>query len=128
MGSYENYAKRFESAPWQPKEQRTVMENTPEGSGPVERLELPEHMSTEPPQQYIAKGQTSFQQSGFIIPPNVDGPVLNHMRVALCTSANTVDRRRSYENLVRMRDAGDESAKAALDAMVGLVIKIGDKC
>jgi hypothetical protein len=102
--------------PWKPKEQRTVMANPPEGLT-VTRDQMPERIASELPQQYIAKGQTSFQQSGFLIPPGVSGPVLNHMRVALCTSANTVDRRRSYENLVRMRDAGDESAKAALEAM-----------
>ena len=90
---------------------------------PVIRIDHQEFGSTEPPQQYIAKGQTSFQQSGFLIPPNVDGPVLNHMRVVMCTSANTVERRRSLAQLRTMRDAGDENAKAALDAMVGLVIE-----
>jgi hypothetical protein len=90
------------------------------GDLPVQRVEVPEHFSTELPQQYLPKGSTSFQQTGFLIPPNVDGAVLNHMRVAMCTSAVVVDRQRSLDQLRRMCAAGDEQAKSALDAMRGL--------
>ena len=95
---------------------------TAQGDIPVERIPMSESFSSELPQQYIAKGQTSFQQSSFLIPPNVDGAVLNHMRVAMATSANAVDRQRSLDQLRRMCAAGDEQAKAALEAMSGLVI------
>jgi len=78
---------------------------------------------SEMPEQYQPKGSTSFQQAGFLIPPNVDGPVLNHMRVAMCTSEESVSRQRSLAQLRRMCAAGDTMAKAALDAMVGLVIE-----
>jgi hypothetical protein len=92
------------------------------------RVPMPEHFSSEPDNTvfYIPKsvqGQTSFQKTGFVIPQNVDGPVLNHMRVALCTSAIPADRQRSLDQLRRMCAAGDERAQAALDAMNGLVIE-----
>ena len=85
---------------------------------------MPEHFATEPSNVhlYIPKGQidtTSTQKTRFNLPPNVHGPVRNHAVVALTTSANILDRRRSYEQLIRMSDARDEMATAALEAMSG---------
>lgn len=120
MGSYENYAKRFESAPWKPKEQRTVMANPPEGLT-VTRDQMPERIVTEPSNVHLSipKGQIdipSMQKTRFVLPYVEDGAVLNHARVALTTSANKTDRERSYAQLKRMAAAGNESAVTMLAA------------
>jgi hypothetical protein len=45
------------------------------------------------------------------------------MVVILTTSANIVDRRRSWEQLHRMADAGDEQAQAVLEALQGFTLE-----
>jgi hypothetical protein len=92
------------------------------------RVPMPEHFASEEDAThlYIPKalqGQTSFQQSGFLIPPNVDGAVLNHMRVVMCASAIPTERRRSFDQLKRMADDGDSRAASALEALSGLEIE-----
>jgi hypothetical protein len=95
----------------------------------VTRTPMREHFATEPDNThlYIPKGQTdttSMQKTRFQIPAEIYGPVHNHAVVALTTSANIVDRRRSYDQLIRMSDAGDEMAAIALSAIRGLVIEL----
>ena len=91
------------------------------------RMPMPEHYSAEPDNTalYIPKGMehaTSMQQTRFVL-PYCDGAVRSHAIVALTESALVLDRQRSLAQLRRMCAAGDEMAKAVLDAMVGLVIE-----
>lgn len=73
---------------------------------------------------YQPKGEyrTSLQPH-VQIPPNIWGPVRNHFIMASSVSANPVDRQRSFAQLVRMADTGDEMAADALQALNGLEIK-----
>jgi len=97
----------------------------------VTRIAVPERFSSEPDNThlYIPKsmqGQmdtTSMQKTRFHIPAKIYGPVRNHAVVVLTTSANIVDRRRSWEQLHRMADAGDEQAINVLEAMSGLSLE-----
>jgi hypothetical protein len=90
------------------------------------RMPMPEHYSAEPDNTalYIPKGlehATSMQQTRFVL-PYCDGAVRSHAIVALTPSAITVDRRRSWEQLHRMADAGDEQAIAVLEALQGFTL------
>jgi hypothetical protein len=87
---------------------------------------MPEHFSSEPDNTalYIPKGMeysTSMAKTRFQLPP-CDGPVRSHAIVALTASAIMVDRRRSWEQLHRMADAGDEQAVAVLEALQGFTL------
>jgi hypothetical protein len=105
------------------------MQHTNDANAPVAtQINYPEHFSSEESNVhlYIPKGMeyaTSMQKTRFQIPAEIYGPVRNHAVVALTTSANIVDRRRSLAQLRTMAANGDEQASAVLDAMVGLVIE-----
>jgi hypothetical protein len=101
------------------------MQNPPEGLT-VERVELQEHLSSEPDDTalYIPKGMehsTSMAKTRFV-PPHCDGPVRSHAIVAVTASAIMVDRLRSLSQLKRMADAGDEQAQAVLEALQGFTL------
>jgi hypothetical protein len=115
----------YPSDNWMPKDQRTTMQNPPEGLT-VQRVELPEHLSSEPDNTplYIPKGMehsTSMAKTRFV-PPHCDGPVRSHAIVAVTASAIMVDRLRSLSQLKRMADAGDEQAQAVLEALQGFTL------
>jgi hypothetical protein len=101
--------------------------NTAPGDPPVERAQMSEHFSSEQDATHLyrPKGmqyETSMQQTRFVLPNDVYGPVRSHAIVALTPSAIMVDRRRSWEQLHRMADAGDEQAIAVLEALQGFTL------
>jgi hypothetical protein len=100
--------------------------NTAPGDPPVERVQMSEHFSSEEDATHLyqPKGMehsTSMQQTRFQLPP-CDGPVRAHATVALTASAIMIDRRRSWVQLHRMADAGDEQAVAVLEALQGFTL------
>jgi hypothetical protein len=126
--TFDNQKQRFEAAPWKPKEQRGTKMNNAPSDPPVVRLETPEHFATEDSTaRYVPKSvQGKYATSNiprFSMPPNLYGPARSHFIVASTTSANTVDRQRSYAMLRRMSADGDEMAAIALTALDGLIIE-----
>jgi hypothetical protein len=106
-------------------ERRTAMANRSDGI-PVERVELPDHFSTEPDNTalYIPKGMeysTSMAKTRFQL-PQCDGPVRSHAIVVLTKSAIIIDRQRSWKMLHTMAAAGDEQAVAVLKALSGFTL------
>lgn len=96
------------------------------GDIPVVRVEVPEHFASEEDATHLyrPKGmqyETSMQQTRFQLPP-CDGPVRAHATVALTASAIMIDRQRSWAQLKRMADAGDEQAVAVLEALQGFTL------
>jgi hypothetical protein len=115
----------YPSDNWIPKDQRTTMQNPPEGLI-VERAELPEHLSSEPDNTalYISKGMehsTSMAKTRFVL-PYCGGAVRSHAIVALTASAIRIDRQRSWKMLHTMAAAGDEQAVAVLKALSGFTL------
>jgi hypothetical protein len=94
------------------------------GDIPVVRVEVPEHFASEEDATHLyrPKGmqyETSMQQTRFVLPNDVYGPVRNLAVVCLTTSADHIERKRCWQQLHRMRDAGDEMAAAVLEALQG---------
>ena len=103
----------------------TQSSNTPTAT----RVLSPEHFSSEPDNTalYIPKGRERDHRTSnmprFTIPAQIYGPVRNHAVVALTTSANIVDRRRSLTQLRTMAANGDEQAIVVLEALQGLTLE-----
>jgi hypothetical protein len=101
------------------------MQNPPEGLT-VERVELQEHLSSEPDDTalYIPKGMEhsmSMAKTRFVL-PYCDGAVRSHAIVALTASAIMIDRQRSWKMLHTIAAAGDEQAAAVLEALDGFTL------
>jgi hypothetical protein len=97
----------YEGEDWVPKEKRTVMANTPEGSGPVERVPFPERVSTEPDYR-------TSRQPRFAMVAVRDEVTRNLQTVLFCTSADVETRRRALKQLRINAAKGDLDAAKIL--------------
>jgi hypothetical protein len=105
----------------------TTRMNNAAGDPLVTRNQMPEHYATEEDATHLyrPKGMqytTSMQQTRFVLPNDVYGPVRSHAIVALTESAIMVDRQRSWAQIKRMADAGDEQAQSVITALQGFTL------